>query len=169
MVRQIDPDSSRFKEIVRGKIRENLKQYISRGELIARQGKSIVSVPLPQIDIPTFRYGRKEQGGVGQGEGEEGTPIGADEGPPGGIGAGDQPGEHILEVDITLEELAEILGEELELRASSPRASNRSTPPRSTTREFIAPVPNRFAISSGPTSKRCAARSRREPMIRSAR
>ncbi|MCI0651446.1 MAG: DUF444 family protein [Planctomycetes bacterium] len=122
MVDRIFPDSSRFKRIVRGKIRENLKRYISRGELIARQGKSIVSVPLPQIEIPTFRYGKDEQGGVGQGPGEEGTAIGAQDGE-GGAGAGNMPGEHILEVDVTLEELAEILGEELSLPAITPKGN----------------------------------------------
>ena len=122
MVRKIDPDSNRFKQIVRGRIRENLKQYISRGELIARQGKKTVSVPLPQIDIPNFRYGRQDQGGVGQGPGEEGTPIGAEQAGA-GPGAGEQPGEHILEVDVTLEELAEILGEELELPRIEPKGN----------------------------------------------
>src|SRR6266851_2873100 len=51
---KIDQDHSRFRNIVRGKIRQNLRKYIS-------------------------------------------------------------PGEHVLEVDVTLDELAAILGEELEL------------------------------------------------------
>lgn len=123
MVKKIDPDSQRFRQIVRGKIRSGLKQYISRGELIARKGKNTVSVPLPQIDIPNFRYGAEEQGGVGQGPGEEGTPIGGDGQPGSGPGAGEQPGEHILEVDVTLEELAEILGEELELPNIEPKGN----------------------------------------------
>ena len=63
-MRKIDPDANRFRKIVRGKIRENLKQYVSQGELIARQGKKSVSVPLPQIDLPNFRFGQAEQGGV---------------------------------------------------------------------------------------------------------
>ncbi|MFN0056930.1 MAG: DUF444 family protein [Planctomycetota bacterium] len=123
MVKKIDPDSQRFRQIVRGKIRQNLKQYISRGELIARQGKSLVSVPLPQIDIPNFRYGSQEQGGVGQGPGADGTPIGPGNDPGSGSGAGENPGDHILEVDVTLEELAEILGEELELPRIEPKGN----------------------------------------------
>ncbi len=122
MVRRVDPDTRRFRDIVRGKIRGNLKHYISRGELIARQGKNSVSVPLPQIDIPNFRFGKTEQGGVGQGPGDEGTPLGgeeADSGPE----AGEQPGEHVLEVDVSLEELAEILGEELELPNIEPKGT----------------------------------------------
>ena len=119
MTHRIEPDVNRFKQIVRGKIKGNLKKYISRGELLGKQGKNVVSIPLPQIDLPRFRYGHQQTGGVGQGEGAEGTPI--EKGPGAGPGAGDQPGEHILEVDLTLEELAEILGEELELPKIQPR------------------------------------------------
>ncbi|NCG55606.1 MAG: DUF444 family protein [Proteobacteria bacterium] len=122
-MRKIDPDANRFRKIVRGKIRENLKQYVSQGELIARQGKKSVSVPLPQIDLPNFRFGQAEQGGVGQGEGEEGDPIGGEQAEA-GPEAGDQPGEHVLEVDVELEELAEILGEELELPNIEPRGTS---------------------------------------------
>ena len=119
MIHRIDPDANRFKEIVRGKIKQNLKKYISHGELIGRQGKNVVSIPLPQIELPRFRYGQQQTGGVGQGEGEEGSAL--QPGPRQGPGAGDQPGEHILEVEVTLEELAAILGEELELPRIQPR------------------------------------------------
>ena len=114
---KIDQDHSRFRNIVRGKIRDNLRRYISQGEMIGRKGKDLVSIPIPQIDIPRFVFGDKQKGGVGQGDGEVGDPLGGD--PQDGQGdagkAGDQAGDHLLEVDITLDELADILGEELEL------------------------------------------------------
>ena len=69
---RVYPDTNRFRQIVRGKIRENLKQYIKQGELIGRQGKNVVSIPLPQIEIPRFVYGRQQSGGVGQGPGGAG-------------------------------------------------------------------------------------------------
>ncbi len=81
----------------------------------------MVSIPLPQIDIPKFRYGSKQQGGVGQGEGKIGDPIGQGDPQPGSGEAGSEPGQHILEVDITLEELAEIMGEELQLPNIEPK------------------------------------------------
>lgn len=113
---RIDQDHSRFRNIVRGKIRQNLRKYISHGELIGRKGKDVVSVPIPQIDIPRFRFADRQQGGVGQGDGEIGDPVGGQEGDRSGQGkAGKDPGDHVLEVDVTLEELAQILGEELEL------------------------------------------------------
>jgi uncharacterized sporulation protein YeaH/YhbH (DUF444 family) len=105
---------------VRGKVKSNLGKYISRGEMIGKKGNDLVSIPLPQISIPQFRYGQKGSGGVGQGEGEPGQALT----PPqdeGGNKAGDQPGGHILEVDLSLEELAEILGEELALPKIEPK------------------------------------------------
>ena len=73
---KIDQDHSRFRAIVRGKIRQNLRKYISQGELIGRKGKDLVSIPIPQIDIPRFRFSDKQQGGAGQGDGDPGDPVG---------------------------------------------------------------------------------------------
>ena len=124
MALKIEQDHNRFRQIVRGKIKDNLRKYISHEELIGRKGKDLISIPVPQIDIPTFRFAPKSQGGVGQGEGDAGTPVAVDEGEDTGE-AGNQPGEHILEVDITLEELAQILGEELELPRIEPKGTKR--------------------------------------------
>lgn len=119
---RIEHDLSRFKQIVRGKIRQNLRKYVTHGELIGRKGRDLVSIPLPQLDIPHFRYGKNGSGGVGQGDGEEGTPIGSAGDTSDGTGqAGSDPGAHILEVDVSLEELAVILGEELELPRIEPK------------------------------------------------
>ena len=111
---KIDQDHGRFRAIVRGKIRENLRRYVSKGELMGKQGKERVSIPIPQIDIPRFRFADKQQGGVGQGDGEPGDGVGQGQGKPGeGAGeAGQGEGEHALEVEVTLDELADILGEE---------------------------------------------------------
>ena len=38
MALKIDQDHGRFRHIVRGRIRENLRKYISKGELIGRKG-----------------------------------------------------------------------------------------------------------------------------------
>ena len=126
MTQRIDSDRRRFREIVRGRIKRNLKQYITQGELIGKQGDKAVSIPVPSIDIPRFKYGTRQNGGMGQGEGEPGDPIGQGEGEGSGQGeAGDSPGEHVLEVDVELEELAKILGEELELPNIEPKGRER--------------------------------------------
>ena len=58
-----EEDHARFKQIIRGRIRKNLRKYISKGELIGRQGKDKVSIPIPQLDIPRFRFSDKQSGG----------------------------------------------------------------------------------------------------------
>src|SRR2546426_692386 len=107
---KIDQDHSRFRAIVRGKIRQNLRKYISQGELIGRKGKDLVSIPLPQIDIPRFKFGSRDKGGVGQGNGDVGDTVGqGDEAQDGAGKAGDKEGEHMLEVELSLDELAQIM------------------------------------------------------------
>jgi uncharacterized sporulation protein YeaH/YhbH (DUF444 family) len=123
MTARIEQDHHRFRQIVRGRIRRDLKRFISRGELIGREGKRFVSIPVHDIDIPNFRYG-DNAGGVGMGEGEEGQSVGQGEGQTPG---GEEEGRHILEVDITMEELADILAEELELPRIKPRGEHRLT------------------------------------------
>jgi sporulation protein YhbH len=117
---KIERDHHRFRKLVRGKVKSNLSKYISRGEMIGQKGRDLISIPLPQIEIPQFRFGQKGSSGVGQGEGDVGTPLGPPQ-PGEGSGAGSEPGGHILEVELSLEELAAILGEELSLPRIEPR------------------------------------------------
>ncbi|MEM1061090.1 MAG: DUF444 family protein, partial [Planctomycetota bacterium] len=123
MSRAIDRDQQRFKKIVRGKIRDDLKRYVSHGELIGRKGRETVTIPVPSIDIPHFRHG--DAGGVGQGEGDEGTPIGRGGQQGDGPGAaGSDPAGHVREVEVAIEELADMLGEALELPRIEPKGTN---------------------------------------------
>ena len=117
----IERDVKRFNEIVRGRVRENLRKYMRDDSLIGRKGKDVVSIPVPQIELPSFRFG-DNRGGVGQGEGEIGQPLGRKDGQGRGEQGGSNPGQHSIEVEITLEELAEILGEDLELPRIQPKS-----------------------------------------------
>jgi len=125
MLRKIERDVKRFKQIVRGLIKKEFRKYLTEGELIGKQGKDLVTIPIPSIDIPRFRFGERQQGGVGQGEGEPGDPLSASEGEPGSGQAGDAAGQHLLEVDVSLDELADILGEELQLPRIQPKGKDR--------------------------------------------
>jgi uncharacterized sporulation protein YeaH/YhbH (DUF444 family) len=126
MALRIDPDHRRFRDIVRGKIKQNLKKYISNGELLGRKGKDKVSIPLPQINLPRFRYGGGGKGGVGQGEGEVGDAVGKGDPSQEGSGkAGKDAGDHAIEVEVSLDELAQILGEELQLPRIAPKGKER--------------------------------------------
>ena len=158
MILRIEKDHNRFRQIVRGRIKKELKKYISSGELIGRRGKDLVSIPLPQIRIPQFIFGQKQTGGVGQGEGAVGTILGAGEAEGGQKGAGNQASEHLLEVDISLDELAEMLGEELALPAIKPKG-----------RKNIVSLKDRYTGIShyGPESLRHFKRTYRETLKRS--
>ena len=117
----IKRDHSRFRKIIKGKIRDNLRKYISKGEMPLPKGDGVYKIPMPSIDTPRFRFGDKEQGGTGQGEGQVGDPLGQGEDQPGEGEAGEGEGKKELEIDLTLEELASILGEELELPNIEPK------------------------------------------------
>jgi len=112
----IDTDLNRFKDIVKGRVRRDLRRFMSSGELIGRQGKKAVSIPMPRIGIPRLRYGENKKG-IGQGDGEDGDAAGR------GQKAGDSPGDHMLEVEISVEDLGRILGEELELPRIEPKGT----------------------------------------------
>ena len=156
MINKIEQDHQRFRQIVRGKIRKDLRRFLSKDELLGREGKRIVSIPVHDIDIPTFRYG-DNSGGVGMGEGGEGETVGGQPGGEGDNAGGEEEGKHILEVDVTMDELADILAEELELPRIEPKGAHRIT----TTKDKysgIRPV--------GPSSLRHFKRSYREALKR---
>ncbi len=127
MILQINSDHQRFRKIVKGKIRKDLRKFLTRGELLGREGKKYISIPVHGIDTPHFRYGDNESSGVGKGDGKPGDTVDGE----GGMGpGGTQEGQHILEVDVSLDELAEILGEELQLPRIKPKGKHRITSER---------------------------------------
>ncbi len=156
MISKIEQDHRRFRQIVRGKIRKDLRRFLSKGELIGREGKKVVSIPVHDIDIPTFRYGDNSQG-VGMGEGGEGDTVGQPQPGQGDNPGGEDEGKHILEVDVTMEELADILAEELELPRIEPKGAHRITTVKDKY-SGIRPV--------GPSSLRHFKRSYREALKR---
>src|SRR5215472_12391023 len=125
MVMKIEKDHQRFRQIVKGRIREDLRKFLTKGELIGKEGKHLISIPVRGIELPHFRYGDNSQG-VGAGDGSEGDVVG--KGQPGGKAqGGNDPGSHIMEVDLSLDELADILAEELKLPRIEPKGKHRIT------------------------------------------
>ena len=78
---KIDQDHSRFKKIIRGTIKQNLKKLMTNNELIGRVGKKLVSIPIPRIELPRFKHDFRKTGGVSQGDGDIGTVRGPGEMP----------------------------------------------------------------------------------------
>ena len=154
MALNIETDLERFRQIVKGRVRKDLKRYMASGEIIGKQGDKLVSIPLPEVNIPRLRYGKNQTGGVGQGDGSPGDRV---DGQAGDGQAGDTPGEHVVEADISLEELAEILGEELHLPRIEPRGRKHIT----TTRDRYTGV-----ARTGPRSLRHQKRTFKEALKR---
>ena len=125
---RIHNDHNRFKDIVRGRIKRNLKEYIKKGEFISKQGGEKIVIPLPSIDLPQFRFGSQSKGGVGQGSGKEGEAVSPSKGEKSDSGqgkAGSEGADHGLDVEVSLAELADMLGEELKLPNIQPKGSKR--------------------------------------------
>ncbi|MCY4380794.1 MAG: DUF444 family protein [Proteobacteria bacterium] len=122
MYTKMDSDLSRFRKIVRGQVRKELKNFISSGDIITQipsQGNrksQTLSIPLPQINLPKFTHGpnnNNQQKGVAQGKGDVGKDVASSDEP--GGQASQSPADHAYESEVTLDELGQLLGEELNL------------------------------------------------------
>lgn len=118
----LESDRQRFTEIVKQKVRQDLKKLFTSSGFWGRPGSGKpIKVKITDIEIPHIVYGQNLEG-VGQGEGKEGEIIGEDppEGPMDG-GGGSSPGEHHLEIEFSEEEMMDILIQGLELPRLQPK------------------------------------------------
>jgi uncharacterized protein len=112
---KIGGDLGRFKDIVRGKVKNGLDKFIASDDIIGQVGGKLIKIPLKYIDLPRFAFGNKDKGGPGMGKGDPGDPMDPGDNSSGKGKAGDEDGEDSLGVEFTPEELATILSEHLEL------------------------------------------------------
>lgn len=128
--RKGERDQERHARKVKEAIRNNLKELVSEEAIITSQGERMVKVPIREMDEPRFRYDYGSQQHVGQGSGgtKAGDVLGrasrngrqpgqGQEGEP-----GDQPGLDYYEAEVTVDELAELIFEDLQL----PRLQRKS-------------------------------------------
>jgi len=114
---KIDTDVNRFKNIIKGKVRGDLKRLVSSESILGKQGEKFIKIPINSIDLPRFTYGQNQGGGSGMGDGKVGDPMPGQGKPQPGKGdkAGNEEGDHAFGVEFSVEELAQMLGEELQL------------------------------------------------------
>ncbi|OGD71246.1 hypothetical protein A3A84_00120 [Candidatus Collierbacteria bacterium RIFCSPLOWO2_01_FULL_50_23] len=120
-------DEERMNRKVKEAIKGNLPGIISDGTIISTDPttKKTIRVPLRAIELPHIIRSRGNEGvGSGDGSEEEGDVIGSRpvEGPGSGQGAGNAPGEEILEAELTIEELRQLVFEDLGLPDLRPKA-----------------------------------------------
>jgi sporulation protein YhbH len=107
-------DQAWHNEKVKEAIRKELPGIIAEEAIITSDGQKIVKVPIRSLELPKFRFdfGRNKHVGPGEGDTQPGSSAGQP-GPGRGRGAGDQPGIDYFEADVTIDELAELVFEDL--------------------------------------------------------
>jgi len=114
-------DQQKHQQKVKEAIKNNLPDIVTEEGIILSNGKKIVKIPIRSLEEYRFRfnYERSQHGGQGNGESEIGDVIASEGGKEAGTGKGngpgDQPGEDYYEVEMTVEEISDILFEELTL------------------------------------------------------
>lgn len=112
-------DQSRHKEKVQEAIKQQLGDLIVDESIILSDGKKTVKIPMRSLEEFSFRYDLNKKKHTGQGNNPvaPGDVLGREtvKGKGNGSGAGDEPGIDIYEAEITYDDLADILFEELRL------------------------------------------------------
>jgi len=112
-------DQSRHQQKVREAIKQNLPDLLSEENIILSDGRQIIKIPIRSLDEYRFMYNHNKRKHVGQGDGDSqvGDVLGTDPASANGKGegAGDQPGDDVVEAEISIAELENLLFEELEL------------------------------------------------------
>ncbi|MBI4491583.1 MAG: DUF444 family protein, partial [Chloroflexi bacterium] len=119
-------DQARHDAKVREAIKSNLPGIIGEEAIIASDGKKTVKIPIRSLELPHFRFSRGRQEHVGQGSGKSkpGDVLGQEPGAQGagkGKGAGEMPGIDYYEAEITIDELAALVFEDLGLPFLKPK------------------------------------------------
>ncbi|MCL5058042.1 MAG: sporulation protein YhbH [Actinobacteria bacterium] len=113
-------DRQRHREKVKEAIKKNLADIVSEESIIMSDGNKVIRVPIRSLDEYHFRFdqGKKKHAGQGDGKSSVGDVLGTDpqqSGPGKNKGAGEEPGVDYYETDISIDELAELIFEDLGL------------------------------------------------------
>src|ERR671939_728468 len=115
-------DQARHNKKVKDGIKRNRADIVSGEAIITAYGNKVVKIPIRSLDLPHFRYDnrRNQQPGQGSGGSKVGDVIGQSgdpqaQGPGKGPGAGEMPGIDYYEAEITIDELAALVFEDLGL------------------------------------------------------
>lgn len=121
MAHRITEDHNEFRNIIGGKLREELQKHIKTGSIFRNRGKNgKIAVTIPRIDLPHIVFG-KPQEGIGRGPGKPGDVIGKDDKGKSGQ-PGTDPGDGIT-VMVDLDEVLKLLKEDLQLPDMKPKAN----------------------------------------------
>lgn len=118
-------DRQRHHEKMKEAIKKNLADVVSEESIIMSDGGKIVKVPIRTLDEYHFRFDQGKQKHAGQGDGKSkvGDVLAQEPQSKGGAGkgAGEEPGVDYYEAEITIDELAEMIFEDLGLPNLQPK------------------------------------------------
>lgn len=115
-MRPIERDLQRFKGIVKGEVQKRVREFLSQDEYLGNVDGQVVSIPMPNLELPHFVYGENPNPlGAGEGEGEGGMGSG-------GAGSGGLGAEgHVPTAELEFEEFVAMIGEALALPRLLPK------------------------------------------------
>src|SRR4051812_46588327 len=115
-------DLARHNAKVKEAIKNDLPAIVGEQAIITADGDKVVKIPIRSLELPHFRFGRRDQEQVGQGPGgsRPGDAVGQAPGEP-GQSAGDQPGIDYYEAELTLDEIAALVFADLGLPFLRPK------------------------------------------------
>ncbi|MFO7274848.1 MAG: DUF444 family protein, partial [Bacillota bacterium] len=121
-------DQARHHEKVKEALRQNLPEIISEESIITSDGKQIIKVPIRTLEEYRFRFNPNQGKRVGQGDGDSKVGDVIARPRPGGQGGagsqpGDQPGIDYYEAEVTVDDLAELIFEDLGLPDLRPKST----------------------------------------------
>ncbi|WP_027718177.1 sporulation protein YhbH [Desulfovirgula thermocuniculi] len=113
-------DRLRHQEKVKEAIKKNLVDVVAEESIIMSDGHKIIKVPIRSLEEFHFRFdqGKRKHAGQGTGRTKVGDVVASDHQAGGGKGkgqAGEEPGIDYYEAEITLDELAQLIFEDLGL------------------------------------------------------
>jgi len=112
-------DQERHKEKIREAIKKNLGEIVSEESIILSDGTKRVRVPIRSLDEYRFRFdpGKQEHAGEGDGKSKVGDVVAQEPRPGKGKKgeAGKEAGQDYYEAEISMEELAAMIFEDLGL------------------------------------------------------
>jgi sporulation protein YhbH len=124
-------DLARHNAKVKEAIKGDLPAIVGEEAIITADGNKIVKVPIRSLELPHFRFSRGEREQVGQGPGGSrkgdvvGQAPGSGNGPGTGKGAGDQPCIDYYEAELTVDEIAAMVFEDLGLPFLKPKSKQQ--------------------------------------------
>lgn len=119
--RRADRDRERHNEKVKEVVKQNLGDIISQQDIITADRGKIIKIPVRGLELPRIRFNPYDRERVGQGSGgtKPGDVLGrapSDQQSPGsGKQAGQEPGVDYYEAEFTVDEIAQLVFEDLQL------------------------------------------------------